>query len=241
MKIRKKDGDICFAFGAKSGEKKHWAYLCVVRPDSQVFIEAYGNHLLHFSLHKPRNDKPDFADCHYSIPKELVRDEIVRIAEDGPDRKISPWVRKTGFQRPEAALHLIFPEIFAQDTISFPDDNQIQETDILMFDVKENSSLRVEFLFGPQDDKYWKLRFQNYGIHQEYVDLSNGERFCLNFFMDEKDYSVFQKTDGFKSIKMTNADEPIIDSSYRLSFGPYGDNTIGVVHGCPAEFIPNNT
>lgn len=235
MKIRKKTGDLGFAFAAAHGTSIHWPYLCVVRPKgSQVFLEAYGNHLFHFSFHRPRLGA-DVADCHYSVPKELVRDSIVSNPAGGPDRIQSPWKRRVGTDNVHAALHLIFPAQFALDDFQLPNDGTLQGCQVECFDVPAILTLRCEALFGPQDDKSWEARFHNYGDRQKYFDLDNGERFCLNFYHDDKDYSVYQPTDEHKKVMVAKAGEPPVSAGYGLLFGPHGHHAIGVVHGSPEQ------
>lgn len=234
MPIRPKDDDEAFGFVATNENGAHVAYMCIVRPSGAIFIQTILNDLVHTSFHLPKTD--GFADCHYRTAGDLVKSGKIRIDADGPDQKLAKWKRKVADRQIERAMLMIFPGQFCQDTINLPDEAQTFGIDIENFTIPDDQTLTVEFLFGPQDDAVWDARFKDYGIHQWYRDLATGERFCLNFFFEERDYGSYVAADDHVSVKFERGDKPDTGTEYTVMFGPgWGRYTMGMLHGTPRK------
>jgi len=207
----------------------------VVRPSGAIFVEAVFNKLMHVSLHLPSRGA-DLADCHYRIAGDLVKNGTVRIAPNGPKQKQIKWSRKVADRSIEAALHMIFPAQFALASIPIPDREKLSGLALNEFEIPPNQSLRVEFLFGPQDDSVWNSRFTNYGLEQWYVDIPTGERFGLNFFNERNDYASYIAGERYRSLRIQRDGDHDLSTEYRIMLGAgWGRHTAGMLHGNPSQ------
>ncbi|MEO1298714.1 MAG: hypothetical protein AAFW75_23625, partial [Cyanobacteria bacterium J06636_16] len=159
----------------------------VIRKRGDIYFEREGHNLLHFSFHRPRYSDSTKADCHLAVYKELIQKGRVVLPENNLSFRFQEkWQRIVGTKNVYQALHMVFPGCFAIKDLNILD----AESQIDTFEFKKSENLNIELLFGPQDDRYWKARFHNYGNPIFFTDLDTGERLCLNSFKDSRDYSV---------------------------------------------------